>query len=456
MRLLLINPPRSPFNEILAHAPEEALKFIHKKLIGPPLGLLTIASSLDCEIELLDMKGEYDFDPDAPSPDQLVTRAVKDFQPDIVGVTVITSEFNSGMRALEVVKNLDKDIITIAGGLHASLCPEHFDERKQVDIIMTGHGVIPFRKINEIIKKKGRPPINKLFDYFGDIGSISIRKGNHLVKNTGAIEPYDISGRDFIFPRRDLVKKWISTYKVGKNPFPSTYIFSSISCPYTCMFCSIWPQYEKRYQQRHIESIIDELKTLDDYPAVRFADANTLVNPQFAKDLFKRIAEEGLDKKGYIMDIRADFAVKYPEIIEQLAKCGLKVVICGFESSRDEELVKFNKDASVDMIPQAIEIFHANGISLRGNYVVDPEYGVDDFKYLADFSAANEVDFAGYTILTPMPGTPYYEEVKDKIIDWNWDKYNFFNCVMKTKLPLEEFYDQQSKLWLIRRGDEVI
>ena len=252
------------------------------------------------------------------------------------------------------------------------------------------------------------------------------------------------------------MKKWISTYKVGKNPFPSTYIFSSISCPYSCTFCSIWPQYEKRYQQRHIESIIDELKTLDDYPAVRFADANTLVNPQFARDLFRRINEEGLDKKGYIMDIRADFAVKYPDIIELLAKGGLKVVICGFESSRDEELDKYNKDATADMIPKAIEIFHANGISLRGNYVVDPEYDIDDFKYLSEFSAANRVDFAGYTILTPLPGTPYFEEVKDKIVDWNWDKYNFFNCVMKTKLPLEEFYYHHSKLWLIRRGDDVI
>ena len=154
MKLLLVNPPRSPYNEILSHAPEDALKYIHKKLIGPPLGLLTIAASLNCEIELLDMKGEYDFDPNAPSPEQLVERSVRSFQPDIVGVTVITSEFNAGMRILEVVKRLDKEIITIGGGLHASLCPQDFDRKSQVDIIMTGHGVIPFQRINEIMKKR--------------------------------------------------------------------------------------------------------------------------------------------------------------------------------------------------------------------------------------------------------------------------------------------------------------
>ena len=43
---MLINPPRSPENTILKFAPEKAKPFIHRKLIGPPLGLLTIAAAV--------------------------------------------------------------------------------------------------------------------------------------------------------------------------------------------------------------------------------------------------------------------------------------------------------------------------------------------------------------------------------------------------------------------------
>ena len=44
MKIALINPPRSPHNGILEHAPDEALPFIHRKLVGPPLGLITVAA----------------------------------------------------------------------------------------------------------------------------------------------------------------------------------------------------------------------------------------------------------------------------------------------------------------------------------------------------------------------------------------------------------------------------
>ena len=79
-------------------------------------------------------------------------------------------------------------------------------------------------------------------------------------------------------PDRSLVRPWLPTYVVGRATGPSTYVFTSLGCPYRCSFCSIWPQYGGAYYQRDVESVIAELKTLDQYQVVRFADANTLVN----------------------------------------------------------------------------------------------------------------------------------------------------------------------------------
>jgi hopanoid C-3 methylase len=139
-----------------------------------------------------------------------------------------------------------------------------------------------------------------------------------------------------------------------------------------------------------------------------------------------------------------------------LARAGLKVVICGFESYKNEELDRYRKNAPAELIEEAITIFHRNGIMLRGNYVVPPSYTADDFKALADYAAGHRVVYAGYTILTPMPGTQLHAEMKDQIVDHDLKKYNFFNCVLKTRLPYEEFHREMGKLWLIKKGDDVI
>jgi hopanoid C-3 methylase len=93
---------------------------------------------------------------------------------------------------------------------------------------------------------------------------------------------------------------------------------------------------------------------------------------------------------------------------------------------------------------------------LRGNYVVPNNYAEDDFNALAEYANSHRVAYAGYTILTPMPGTALYEEMKDQIIDHDLSKYNFFNSVLKTTLPLEKFYENVGNLWLIKKGEDII
>jgi radical SAM superfamily enzyme YgiQ (UPF0313 family) len=266
---------------------------------------------------------------------------------------------------------------------------------------------------------------------------------------------WNAAGDGFLMPDRSHLKRWISTYKVGNSPYPSTYVFTSLGCPFKCTFCSIWSQYKGHYYQREIDSLIEELKSIDDYPVVRFADANTIVNEDFIIALFDRIEKEGI-RKTFVMDIRADVAARRPDIIEKLARGGLKIVICGFESFRDVELKRYNKRSPASDNQTAVKVFGQNGIMVRGNYVIPPEYDYADFEALAEYSDRNRVVYAGYTILTPMPGTVFHKQVRDQIIDHDYKKYNFFNSVMKTKLDPEEFHERVGALWLIKKGTDVI
>jgi len=446
MKILLVNPPRSPENNILRFAPEDARPYIHKKLIGPPLGLLTIATAVkDHEVTVFDMKGEYDLDPETPSLNILMERLLEKYLPDVVGVTAITSEFNSSVQIARIVKSIDPSILTVVGGLHATLCPRDF-EQSFFDVVIPGPCSHIFREL--VLSRLQDIPLE-------GIAGIYLNKSGRLIRTKGEPCGQDFIDRDYLIPDRTHLNRWIDTYKVGKSPDPSTYVYTSLGCPYRCTFCSIWTKFKGMYYQRNIDSLIQELKSIEAYPVVRFADANTVVDTQFMSLLFDRIRLEGI-KKTFIMDIRADVAAQNPSIIEKMAKGGLKVVICGFESFRDEELKQYRKKSPALFNREAIKIFNANGIMVRGNYVVPCDYLRDDFKSLADYATKNLVVYAGYTILSPMPGTSYYRKVKDLIVDHNFDRYNFFNALLKTKLPYEEFHHEVAKLWLIRKGTDVI
>ena len=432
---------------ILESAPAVAKKYIHKKLIGPPLGLLTVAEAVkDHDVFVFDTKGEYDLHPGTTPPlKELVLKLLNEHKPDVVGTTTIASEFYYAIEILQAVKEYNPEILTVVGGLHATLSTNDFTD-PSVDLILPGQSAHTFKEV--IIAKEKNIS-------FENIAGIIINKNGVLIKSKNKIIDYNSAGKDFLSPNRKHLERWKETYKVGNNPYPSTYLFTSLGCPYKCTFCAIWCQYDGKYLKRDVESIIDELKQIDDYPIVRFADANTIVDPKIIDRLFDRINQEGI-KKTFVMDIRTDTAVKYPKLIEKLAKGGLKVVICGFESFREEELKKYNKSSEARLIHEAIEIFHQNDIMLRGNYVIPNDYDESDFNALSDYTNSHKVTYAGYTILTPMPGTPYYEEIKDQIIDFDLSKYNFFNSVLKTKLPLEKFYENVGKLWLIKKGTDVI
>jgi radical SAM superfamily enzyme YgiQ (UPF0313 family) len=446
MKILLINPPRSPENNILRFAPDEAKRFIHKKLIGPPLGLLTIAAAVkDHDVTVFDTKGEYDLVPETPELSVLVRILLEKYQPDLVGVTAITSEFDFCIEICRVVKQFDPGILTVAGGLHATLCPGDFTD-PSFNIVIPGQCAHIFREVVRVWETRGA---------FESVPGILINTLGVLKKTSGKPAASDPVNADYLMPDRRHLARWIDTYKVGSSPFPSTYVFTSLGCPYKCTFCSIWTQFRGKYYQRTVESLITELKSIDEYPVVRFADANTVVDEKFMLHLFQRMEEEGI-RKTFIMDIRADVAANRPDIIEKLARGGLKVVICGFESFRDEELKKYHKDSPAIDNQEAVKVFEQNGIMVRGNYVVPPDYNVKDFEALAEYADRNRVVYAGYTVLTPMPGTIYYKQVEDQIVDFNYRKYNFFNSVMKTTLPHDEFHTRIGSLWLIKKGTDVI
>jgi len=80
------------------------------------------------------------------------------------------------------------------------------------------------------------------------------------------------------------------------------------------------------------------------------------------------------------------------------------------------------------------------GITLHANYIVHPDFTVDDFWRLeAEVMKVCPAEVS-FTVFSPSPGTQPWHEHKHEFI---CDSYLFYDCmhtVFPTRLPLRQFY----------------
>ena len=85
-------------------------------------------------------------------------------------------------------------------------------------------------------------------------------------------------------------------------------------------------------------------------------------------------------------------------------------------------------------------------IKVIGDFIISLDYTINDFQKLTSFINQHEIDLPMPSIFTPIPGTPIYKKLKNKITIHNLDYYTFTNAIMPTKLDTYEFYVQYAKL----------
>jgi radical SAM superfamily enzyme YgiQ (UPF0313 family) len=448
MKILLINPPIPRAIRMLDFADEQARKsFGRRVMVGPPLALNELAGMTpNEEVIIIDQKTEIDNKPDYNFCEEYL-KELELFKPDMVGITCITAQYNSVIKLIDITKKFNSRILTMVGGLHPTLCTNSF-LGSNADIISLGIGKYSFRCIVEAFKKDGWQA------EFNQIPGLALNKGTKFeytksLCNLGFEEVKKNYLFDEVLPDRSLTDKY--NYTIKQMDKKIHYISTSQGCTHKCNFCSIWPMTDGRYFHKDVECIIRELKTMDQYPIIRFCDANTFGDINKANTLFTRIIEEGLDKHFYMADVRTDTVIAHPELMELAAKAGLKITICGLEATSNEELQAYNKKNTVENISEALKILNQLGIYVNGNYIVKPDYVEKDFERLAYFVENNPIYNSGFTVLTPFPGTDLWEIMKNDVVNYNYDYYNLTNAVVKTVLPEKEFYGQIAQLYRINK-----
>ncbi|MBN2440455.1 MAG: cobalamin-dependent protein [Spirochaetales bacterium] len=414
MKILLVRP-----------CPPKYTIGLKNLMICEPLELEYIAAGLHGHtVEILDMIFEKN-----------LSGTIKKFRPDILG----TSSYITGVPLVKEIcrraKKIDPGIITIAGGVHATLLPGDFKD-PSIDIIAIGEGV---RLIRQIIHNlETNIPLEA-------IPNLALHKGENL--HFTESRKLEVDVEHLPFPRRDLLQKYHKRYYYLFHQ-PVALLKTTFGCPFRCNFCFCWELTDGRVYTRSPESIIDEISQIK-VKDIYIVDDTFFIDPRHLMRVHDLIVEKGI-KKDYLTYCHAGFIVHHPEIIRAWAHIGLKACILGLESPVDSELKKYDKKASVDINTRALEIMRRNNIDIYGSFIVDPRWDKKDFKRLRDYIEKTKLYFVVIQPLTPLPGTKIYESYEKNLIirRSDFELWDMQHTLLPTKLPLKEFYRQIRRIYI--------
>lgn len=333
------------------------------------------------------------------------------FDADIIGISTITS---TAPRAYEIADQLKKHGKTVVmGGPHVTFLAD--EALEHCHYVIRGEGeesVVAL--INAIEAGKG----------LDSVPGLSFKVGNTVFHNPDSGLVKDLN--KFPIPDFSMIKGMIK----GKV-WP---VLTSRGCPYDCTFCSVTKIFGRGYRYRSKENVLRELRAIPPGGLIFFYDDNFTANPGRTKELLRMMIKEGIKKK-WTAQVRVDVA-RDPELLDLMQESNCFYVYIGFESVNPDTLQQFNKQQTLEEMKLSIHELHRRNIRIHGMFVVGSDQDTPDtLKATATFAKKNKIDTVQFMILTPLPGSRNYDDLKasDRILTDDWSLYDAHHVVYEPK-----------------------
>lgn len=148
-----------------------------------------------------------------------IVTAILRYEPDLVGISLLTDTFQWGLGYARALKFAQPQIPIVVGGTHATLLPERVAQEACIDFIVRGDGEIPLANLVEsLAKRDGRT----------NIPSIWFRTDDGVVKNAIASPVTNLMTLGI--PDRSVYEPFVNTRRYALA-------VSSRGCVYTCTYC---------------------------------------------------------------------------------------------------------------------------------------------------------------------------------------------------------------------------
>jgi radical SAM superfamily enzyme YgiQ (UPF0313 family) len=363
---------------------------------------------------------------------------------DFIGISSITS---TAPRAYALAKKFrSMGIPVIMGGPHSTFLPE--ESLQYADYVVRGEGE---ETIVELLERlEARMPLD-------DVRGLSYRRGDAFFHNPDRGLISDLEAAPI--PDFNLVHNW------GKRT--TVPIATSRGCPFGCKFCSVIQMFGRKYRFKSVDRVIQEIKQAATRNThIFFVDDNFAANKERTKKLLRKIIAEGM-KIEWSAQVRTDVAGD-PELIDLMARSGCFMVFVGFESINPRTLSLYDKKQDLDDIVKCIRILKDASIRIHGMFVFGGD--TDDIRTIRDtekFAKRLDINSVQFMMLTPLPGTPVFEELtrSGRVIHTDWANYDAHHAVFEPKLmtafelhtetlrAMANFYSYGAILKSLFRGD---
>jgi radical SAM superfamily enzyme YgiQ (UPF0313 family) len=232
------------------------------------------------------------------------------------------------------------------------------------------------------------------------------------------------------FPRWDILPATTFRFSFAFSDAPFAFVQASRSCPYSCGYCPYITI--GRYRQRSVSSVIAELAGLSasGIRGVIFRDPTFTLNRRWTLKLCEELITRRIPIR-WECETRLDRLDR--ALLEKMKEAGLKSVKVGIESSDADVLIQSNRrPVSLGHQEEMVTACRELGVSVVAFYVLGlPSDTEQTVRATIEYAKQLNTDVARFHIFTPLPGTPLYDSVQDRIFESDWDKFDQFHVVFR-------------------------
>jgi len=357
--------------------------------------------------------------------DAALAERIRAAAPDIVGATSITPSIYKAENALRIAREVAPDAVTVLGGVHATfMFKQVLSEAPWIDAIVRGEGEEVFRDFVRAVDE-GRWPAGR-----AAIKGIAYKDGAEIVATPAAPTVKDLDGLEPDWSLLDW-ERYVYIPLGTRLAIPNM----ARGCPFTCSFCSQW-KFWRDYRVRDPIKVVDEIETLADEHQVGFfilADEEPTINRKKFTEFCEELIRRGLPERvKWGINTRVTDIMRDKDLLPLWRKAGLVHVSLGTEAAAQMKLDRFNKETKVENNRLAIQLLRDADIFTEAQFIVGLENEtVETLEETYRFARDWNPDLANWTMYTPWPFTPLFQELKDKVEVFDFEKYNFVTPIMK-------------------------
>ena len=365
---------------------------------------------------------------------ETVTRLMRDIEPDVVGVSVMTFQRATAFAVMRLVHALRPAARIVVGGYDPSLAPEAYAETEDVDFLIRGEGE---RTLSDLLRA---------LESGGDlraIAGLSYRTEEGMQHNPDrAIVP--LGSEPLRLPNRSA--RVLDGYTLlGRKV---DVVETSRGCTFDCSFCSIIEMRGRNFHTYSIERVLADISDARrrGAQAIFLVDDNITLDVHRFEALCRAIVDSGLHNIEYFVQaMTAPLAQHGATLAPLMRQAGFRYVFLGIENVLDEDL-RFLKARAKNARRQngrsvgnatieAIEHLHRNGLLVVGGLIVgNPDDTRESIEANLTF-AKQYIDWPYIQHPTPYPRTPMTREFRDRdlIVDEDVAHYDGTTAVVRTE-----------------------